>query len=218
VRIDPTERWLFLGKTGAGKTELVKSLLREVSKLYPVAVIDPNELWLGKGKGRKKNEWAGRKEVGSIDKPHLVETFNPKWRVQCFQPDEDEPEKLEKFCNEIMRKEDMFVYFDETEGIATATHVPKFIRVLWKRGRAHHIGAWAATQVPKGIPRIFKSQAEHFVVMKVGIEDADFASEIAHVNEKLVAELRRYEYIYYNHDMDKGEWHLPIPYIEKKKK
>lgn len=216
MHIDPSERWLILGKTGSGKTVFVKHLLREVSKLYPVVIVDPNELWLGKGKGKHAKEWATGKDLGSIDKPRLVTTFSPKWKVQCIQPDEDELDKLERLCYDVMKKEDIFIYFDETEGVATATHVPKFIRTLWKRGRAHHVGAWAATQVPKGIPRIFKSQAEHFVVMKVGQEDAQIASEIAHVEENVVAKLKPYEYLYYEHKMDNGEFHPPIPFEDKK--
>lgn len=206
-----------MAKTGSGKTELAKYFLREVSKLYPVVIVDPNQLWLGKGNGKNPKEWATRKELGSIDKPRLVTAFSPKWNVQCIQPDEDELDKLESLCYDVMKKEDIFIYFDETEGIATATHVPKFIRVLWKRGRAHHVGAWAATQVPKGIPRIFKSQAEHFVVMKVGQEDEVFASEIAHVEQEMIAKLKKYQWIYYNHDMDTGVFNPPIPYREKKK-
>jgi len=217
MHIDPSERWLLLAKTGSGKTELAKYFLREVSKLYPVVIVDPNQLWLGKGNGKNPKEWANRKELGSIDKPRLVTGFSPKWNVQCIQPDEDELDKLESLCYDVMKKEDIFIYFDETEGIATATHVPKFIRVLWKRGRAHHVGAWAATQVPKGIPRIFKSQAEHFVVMKVGQEDENFASEIAHVSEEEIAKLKKYQWYYYNHDMDTGVFNPPIPYKEKKK-
>jgi|SRR5271157_331942 len=216
MKIDPSERWLLLGKTGSGKTELAKHFLRQVSNVYPVVIVDPNELWLGRGKGGRKGEWASRREVGSIDKPHLVQQFNAKWKVQCLQPDEDELEKLDRLCFEAMKKGDIFIYFDETEGIATATHVPKYIRMLWKRGRAHHVGAWAATQVPKGIPRIFKSQAEHFVVMKVGQEDASVAAEIVHVAEKDVSTLKPYEWIYYNHNMDVGELHSPIPLKETK--
>jgi hypothetical protein len=216
MKIDPSERWLLLAKTGSGKTEIAKYLLREVAKVWPVVIVDPNELWLGKGKGGRASEWAGRKEEGTIDKPHLITQFNPKWRVQCIQPDEDDLSGLEKLCYQLMRAEDRFIYFDETEGIATATQVPRFIRVLWKRGRAHNIGAWASTQVPTGIPRLFKSQSEHRIVLKVGEEDAKLASSIVHVPEEEVNALKRYEWIYYNTDMDTGEWHPPIPYKKRK--
>lgn len=216
MRIDPSERWLFLAKTGSGKTEFAKYLLREVAKKWPVVIIDPNELWLGKGHGARASEWASRREPGTIDKPHRVESFNPKWHVQLIQPDEGDLEPLSKLCYALMKKEDIFVYFDETEGIASANSIPKFIRVLWKRGRAHNVGAWASTQVPTGIPRLFKSQSEHRVVLKVGEEDAKLAASIVHVPEDEILALKRYEWIYYNTDMDNGEWHPPIPYKRKK--
>jgi hypothetical protein len=212
MKINASERWLLLGKTGSGKTEFAKYLLREVAKRWPVVIVDPNELWLGKGKGGRVSEWASKKEAGSIDKPHLVSEFNPKWHVQLIQPDEGDLAPLEKLCYTLMKAEDHFIYFDETEGIASATDVPKFIRVLWKRGRAHNIGAWASTQVPLGIPKLFKSQSEHRVVLKVGEEDAKVAASIVHVPEEVVRGLKRYEWIYYNTDMDTGEWHPPIPY------
>jgi len=218
MKIDPSERWLLVGKTGSGKTELAKYLLREVAKKWPVVIVDPNMIWLGKGKGKDKKDWAQGKEDGTIDKPHLVRVFNPKYHVQLIQPDEEELEELEKMCYEILKRGNTFIYFDETEGIATATHVPKFIRVLWKRGRAHKIGAWASTQVPTGIPKLFKSQSEHRVGLKVGEEDAELVSSIVHVPIEEVESLSRFEWIYYNHDMDHGEWHPPIPLLKGVKK
>ncbi len=207
LRIDPSERWLILGKTGSGKSEYVKYLLRMVAKQYPVVIVDPKEFWLG-----KKPEWAGRKEPGTVDKPHLVNEFNPKWRVQLLQPDEEDDNRLEHLCRAILKRGNIFVYFDETEGIATATHVPAYIRRVWKTGRSLGVGAWAATQVPTGIPKLFKSQAEHFVVMKVGEEDAELAASLVHVPEEEVSALKKYEWIHYDTNMDIGEWHPPIPY------
>jgi Helicase HerA, central domain len=211
MKIVPSERWLLLGKTGSGKTQLAKYFLRKISAKWPVVIVDPNWLWLGKGKGARQDEWASRREVGTIEKPHLVDGFNPRYHVQLIQPDEDDSDALEHMCYDLMKAGDHFIYFDETEGIATATSVPKYIRVLWKRGRAHNIGAWASTQVPRGIPRLFKSQAEHRIVLKVGEEDAEVASEIVHVPTEIVKRLHKYEWIYYNEDMDIGEIHNPIP-------
>src|SRR6266568_8138594 len=114
LTIDPSERWIILGKTGSGKTQFSKHLLREVSKAMPVVIIDPNELWLG-----KFPQWeTSRKKPGTIDKPHLIDKFNPKWHVQCLQPDVDgsEPdERLERLCYDILKAENRFVYFDETQ-------------------------------------------------------------------------------------------------------
>lgn len=217
MKIDPSERWILIGKTGSGKTEFCKYLLREVAKKWPIVIVDQKELWLGKGKGRKREEWAqGNKEPGTVDKPHLVRKFNPKVKVQCIQPEDmDEDGRLARLCYSLLRRGDCFFFLDETEGLATATTVPLYLRKIWKTGRAWNIGAWACTQTPSGIPRIFKSQAEHFVVFKVGEQDADLAAELVKVTADEIKALKRYEYFYYNTDMERGELHPPIP-LEKK--
>lgn len=217
IKIDPSERWVILGKTGSGKTEWAKYMLRLVAKQMPVVIIDPKFLWLGRG---KDPPWEKKsKEPGTIDHPHLIEKFNPKWRVQCYQPDVDEGDDdpgLMRLCLDILKRGDIFVYFDELDGIVTAQHVPTPIRRIWKQGRALGIGAWASTQVPTGIPKIFKSQAEKFAVFKVGEEDVELAASLAHVTDDEMRELRKYEWIFYHTDMDEGEWQAPIPFEEKK--
>ncbi len=221
ITIDPSERWIILAKTGGGKTELVKHFLRVIQQSMPIVIIDPNELWLGKGHGGKKEDWAQGRELGTVDKPRLIDRFNPKWRVQCLQPDVDgaeEDERLGKLCYDILKRGNVFIYFDESEGIATATHVPRYIRRIWKTGRAHNIGAWVGTQAPKGIPRIFKSQAEKFVVLKVGDEDIDVAASLVHATKEEVRGLGNYEWLFYdNKTMDAAIWNPPVPYIEKRR-
>ena len=220
--IDPSERLLIVAKTGAGKTEWVKYFLRIISKSMPIVIIDPKELWLGKGRGGHKSDWAQGKELGTVDKPRLIDVFNPKWHVQLLQPDvdgEEEDVRLAMLCRDIFKHGgNLFLYFDESEGIATASYVPRYIRKVWKTGRAYNIGAWVATQAPKGIPKIFKSQAENFVVMKVGEEDVDAAAELVHADVEEVRDLERYEWLYYNTAMEHAEFHAPIPYKEVKQK
>jgi hypothetical protein len=220
LTIDPSERAIVVAKTGAGKTEWVKCMLREVEKVMPVVIIDPKELWLGKGKGGRPEDGAQKKELGTVDKPRLIEEFNPKWHVQLLQPDVDgsaDDPRLAKLCYDLFKHGgNRFIYFDETEGIATATHVPAYIRKIWKTGRAHNIGAWVATQAPKGIPRIFKSQAEKFIVLKVGEEDVETAAALVHAAKEEVAGLGRYEWLFYDaNSMDFAEWNPPIPYKGK---
>jgi len=211
---------LILGKTGSGKTQFAKHLLREVAKVMPVVIIDPNELWLGRGKGGRPEDWAQKKELGTIDKPRLINEYNPKWHVQCLQPDVDgseEDPRLAKACYDILKKGNVFVYFDESEGIATATHVPRHIRRLWKTGRAHNVGCWVSTQAPKGIPKIFKSQAEKFIVFKVGDEDIEVAAALGHAAKEEIASIGRFEWYFYdNRSMEYAEWNPPIPFQEKR--
>lgn len=210
---------MILGKTGAGKTQWAKYMLRLVEKKMPVVIIDPKTTWLGRGKNRPWEK--DKKQPGTIDHPHLIEKFNPKWRVQCYQPDCDEgidDPGLMQLCIDILKRGDIFVYFDEIDGIATAQHVPTPIRRVWKQGRELGIGAWVSTQVPTGIPKIFKSQAEKFAVFKVGQEDTELAASLARVAEPEIEDLRKYEWIFYDVDQDEGEWQPPLPFKEVKKR
>jgi len=212
--IDPSERWIFVGKTGSGKSELAKYLLRIVAEKMPVVIIDPKFFWLG-----RYPEWeTNKKKPGTIDKPHLISEFNPKWRVQCLQPDteDEEDNRLEKLCYTCLERGNIFLYFDETAGIATAHRVPKYISKIWQMGRAKDVGAWVSTQAPSGIPRIFKSQAEHFVGMKVGVQDVDVVAQLLNAEEEEVKALQPYEWLYYHTKLDFPELQAPIPLKEKK--
>lgn len=210
ITIKPSERWVILGKTGSGKTAFAKYMLRLLQGKMRIVIVDPKEYWLG-----DNPVWASRKEEGTVDKPRLVQTFDPKLSVQCLQPDEEEDDSLEKLCREVLKTRRTFMYFDETEGIATAHHVPGYLRRIWKTGRALKVGAWVSTQAPTGIPKIFKSQAEKFFVFKVGEEDKPLAASFAHVDISTFGQLRDYEYFYYDTIMDKGIHMPPVPFKEK---
>jgi DNA helicase HerA-like ATPase len=212
--VDPSERWIIMGKTGSGKSEFAKYLLRIIAEKMPVVIIDPKEFWLG-----KYPQWEmKRKMPGTIDKPHLIQSFNPKWRVQLLQPDADDPddERLSRLCYDVLKHGNVFLYFDETEDIATAHTIPRHIRRIWKTGRALGVGAWVSTQAPTGIPKIFKSQAEHFVTLKVGDEDIETVAALLHADREEVRGLKPYEWLYYNTRMDFAERQSPVPYKEKR--
>lgn len=217
LTIDLHERYCGIAKTGAGKTELFKYLLRIAAEKVPVCIIDPKEQWLG-----DYPIWeTDKRKPGTVDKPHLVDVFNPKFHVQVLQPDElgSGDERLEKFCFDLLKTRNRVIYFDETEGIATANMVPPGIRRIWKTGRSKGIAAWVATQTPSGIPKIFKSQADKFFTLQVGREDIELAAMIGHALKEEIADLRPYEFYFYDAkdpEMDTAEWNPPVPYKEKK--
>lgn len=219
IRIDPSERLIAIGRTGAGKTQWVKSMLRAISKSYPVVIIDPKADWLG-----QFPTWAKGREKGSVDKPHLTRVFNPKYHVQCMQLNmtDNEPE-LSKACEDILAwgrktRRGIFVYFDECTNIATSTRIPPGVSALWTMGRSLKVGAWIGNQRALRIPEIFKSQAESFVVFDLPgkrdrLDVADYTNTPEIVEEEHIPE---YSYWYLHRKTMRHAVLMPPLNIEEK--
>ena len=199
-RIDPTERYLFLGKTESGKTYAAKYLLRHVAKKWPVVIIDPKHFWLG-----KHPVWATRGTPGTIDTPHLVQTFNPKLRVQCYQPlaPASQDSNLNDLCFDILRyaarNSGMFVYNDEIMECSNAAAPMPGINSLMTQGRALQVGAWNASQRPLRIPETVRSQSEKWFVFYVGgADDRKMVAKELDTPSIEHDKLRDHQYYYYD--------------------
>lgn len=220
IKIELSEHMAFIAKTGAGKTELVKYFLRMVEGAgIPIVIVDVNWLWLGKHKGAHKDDWeTDKKAPGTVDKPHLInERMNKDWKVQLIRPDvggEEEDERMPQLIDDMIDHGDMLLDLDETEGLCTATYVPKYLRKAWKQGRGHGISSWCCTQAPMGFPKIFKSQATRITVLKVGQQDEDLAADLVKVPLEMIQALKKYEWITYDVSEDHGVWHPPVPYTK----
>lgn len=216
--VKASERWLIMGKTGSGKTQFAKFLLREISKKMRVVIVDTKHFWLEENPIWEKHNWLlkaiGKQLPGTVDKPHLVKRYNPDFRVQVIQPEMYDRD-FERFCLDVLKFRHCYFYIDESDGIASATSVPLGLLRIWKQGRALKVGAAEGSQTYSGIPRIFKSQAEKFVLFKVGMEDIENAAKLMHVSNEEVENLGDYEYLYLDtKTMDRAIWMPPIE-IEK---
>jgi len=217
IEIRPSERLMIMGKTGSGKTEFEKFLSRRIAMKMPVVIIDPKTFWLGEMPEWAKTRLWGKQEPGTIDRPHKVKHFNEHHWVQVLQPDVYS-KNFEKCLLKIIKLKNRYVIFDETDGLCTSSMVPLGIRKVWKQGRVFRIGASAGSQTYSGIPKIFKTQAEKFVLFQVGDEDIEDAAALVHVAPEEVANLDKYEYIYYDSaTMDNGLWMPPIDLEEEKR-
>jgi hypothetical protein len=200
------ERWIFGGKTGSGKTQFAKFLLRPVSAKIQVAIVDIKNMWLGESPIWEED----KREPGTIDKPWLVTKFDPKKQVQVIQPIEYD-DTLDKFFKDVLKHKNVHVHIDDTAGLVTATQVPMPINRVWTQGRALKIGASVGAQTYSRIPNIFKSQAEKFVIFKVGRNDAKDFADLCNLEEIDIINLGKYEYVFYdNTEMDTGIWFPPL--------
>lgn len=214
--IKPSERAFLVGKTGGGKTTMAKYLLTEIAKKWRVVIIDAKHDWLG-----EHPAWAGRKEPGTIKKPHLVEEFNPALRVQVFQPASPayKDPRLDKLCYDILSSRRVFCYIDDINRVATSTVIPQGINALWTEGRSLQVAAWAGAQRPLRIPEFLRSQAEHWFVFWIGgTKDRRFVADETNTPDIATNRLRDYRYYYYHEpSMDSAVLMPPLPGDKVKK-
>lgn len=171
ISLKPDERWFYVGVTGSGKSHLARANLRVMERArWRICIIEPDGMWCGKS-GRP----AGRNEAGTVDRPRLVDRFNPKLQVQWYVPRPpqfvSEDEGLQRFLSDIMDAGDTVVYFDELSQLVDHAHQPPVFSTLWTQGRKHNIAAWASTQRPNRIPDAVMAQANNWGAFRVAKPD-----------------------------------------------
>ena len=194
-----SERWLFVGKTGSGKSYLARALLREMSRRgWPIVIVDPSAFWMGKDPKWDKGQ-------GSIDKPKLVTRFDPKASVQLYVPripGWTDP-GLDALMAAALKRGKCVLYFDELVGIVTAsTYSSEFARAV-TQGRKHELAVWCATQRPTRVPEIVLSQAEQWAIFRV-ITPQDRKKIAEYTGSKITAQ-QRLEPFYWFHWSQQGD-------------
>lgn len=154
VNIKRTDRAMFCGRTGSGKTTLARSLLRSCN--LPYAVLDP--------KHRYRD---GDVKVGR--------TFNKKLDEQIIRVDpiggNDELALWDEQIWNIWRESDRIIYVDEATLITPPRSIlPELGRAI-RTGRERNVAVWVGTQRPKDIPSVVFTEAEHFFLFRLGWED-----------------------------------------------
>ena len=204
-----SERWLFVGKTGSGKSYLARALLREMARRgWPIVIVDPSAFWMG-----KNPKWE-RNGPGTIEKPRLVTHFNPKLAVQLYVPSIPgwQDPGLDALMADCLTRGKLVLYFDETNGLVSANQFsPWFARVV-TQGRKHELAVWAATQRPTRVPEILLSQAENWAIFRV-IAPQDRKRIAEYTGSKATAQqrLEPFYWFYWNQKDDDATLMAPIP-------
>jgi len=162
------QRITFIGQTGSGKSVVSRYLLKMARKKgWRIVIIDPKRDWQ---KYLGKVYPTAEKGLGTVDSPWLVKEFRGRLAVQLFQPLEWDA-NCETFFQAIIACKNTIVYIDEITQLASATVVPREIKLLWTQGRSLNIGAWCSTQRPKGIPLVIKDQSEVWFLFRINSKD-----------------------------------------------
>lgn len=155
IKILRSDRVLFLGTTGAGKTELAKYFLIGANRSI---VIDPKHTF--------------RLEGFKTNKSMTFPSWTPKEFKYLVRPKRDDDERLADFLITAFRKRNLTIYCDELA--VMEERYPESISILREialTGREKNVALWNATQRPRGIPPLFKTEAEVFFVFRLQDED-----------------------------------------------
>lgn len=157
--IKKTERAVFVGSTGSGKSVLATSFL--ASYAYVVAIDPKNELKL--------------KEKRIVRNPHDLTKINHRVVepiVYAPDPEFDNAETYDQVYEWIYRRENCTVYTDEIFAVMSAAdRAPRWLKAILTRGRSLNIRSMNATQRPVSIPLSILSEAEHYFLFELRFED-----------------------------------------------
>lgn len=148
------ERVICVGKTGTGKTELLKSLF--VTKRH-AHLVDTKLAKAYRNGGGIGEEVTGR----NIFKHKYLGPGRYVWHTPDDFNLEYNEDAIEEYCNEIYSIGNRVVAFDELLDIATAQRTPFSFHRLLTRGRERHIGILMGMQRPAGVPPVSRTESEH---------------------------------------------------------
>lgn len=169
IEIQLNERVYIVGKTKSGKTFLARHLMRPVKRLV---VIDPKN-------GLK--DW-GLEEWNS----ETIKVFEDGGDIQLRvgpEPGRDLTEYWNDIFWTIYEVGNCVVYIDEIYLLAEGNKYPQALKFIWTTGRERDIGAFSISQRPRYIPKYLISEAEHFFVFRLLLEDdRKFVASFTHAD------------------------------------
>lgn len=150
-KIKASDRVVFLGSSGSGKTELAKALLRTRRNAI---IVDT----------KRVEDWSSvahpidEHDVGRIRQGRFAYRVPGEFLV--------EQEMQDKFFRAMLAAKNRAVFIDELLDMLPT----RGLKILATQGRASNVGLWAATQRPHGVPLYTISEAQHFFVFRLVME------------------------------------------------
>lgn len=184
INIKGSDRCLFIGRTGSGKTTLAKAILNS-SNVERYTVIDP------------KHMFTPAKGVSIV--PEYV-SYYKKQVIRNSQGNIVEEDAYRNALLQAWRRKNCIIYVDEATLVTRPRPIlPEYGRVI-RTGRERNVGIWSATQRPADIPSVLFTECEHIFCFQLTFDD-DRKKVIRFTGDKagkILRGLRGHDFCYYN--------------------
>jgi hypothetical protein len=160
------QRATAIGMNRSGKSELIRFLFVNVNVRR--VLVDPKGEWLVPGRPRHelraRDKVSAEREVDAIDWSAPIVHVKPGWLEKV---------QLEALFDRVASLAGgLTVWVDECYGVSSASWCPRGLNQLVVAGAGLGHGVFAATQRPRNIATVFKTEADHvFLFPPIGEED-----------------------------------------------
>lgn len=197
----PSERALFVGRTGSGKTTLSEQLLRDVQF---AAVLDMKHRlhWQGYERHERLNT------LMQSQHSHLI--YAPSWEEMRYDTKRERWSKfVEEFFRWVVERNNTTVYIDEVMRCTRGDHMPEYYHAAVTLGRELYVSVWSATQRPTKIPQVLLSETERFYIF-----DLQLSQDVEKMEDTIGANLpsrKGHEFVYMKNDEQSPRKFVLIP-------
>lgn len=194
--IEPGDRFAFVGATGTGKSFNATAFLQSITEIPYIIVDTKGSATLERYGWRVITDLAELKTIGQ--NPHAP---NEKviFRTDVFDSDEVKVQAVEIICRYAYLRQNIGVYIDEFgEVCPNAAVYPKSTRGIATRGREKVVPLAVGTQRPTGVPLFSISEANHYVIGFLSLEQDKKRMSIAAEREisDLIGSLEDRQFLY----------------------
>lgn len=176
IQINNSERVIFVGTTGSGKTVLAKHFLERMNR---VLVIDPKHTFKLDGFKRAKQLPVFGRDFKII--------YRPKWEDDFH---------LSRLVAKLNKMKDVTIYVDELATLSEQfPQTTAMLADVARTGRERKVSLWNAVQRPRWTPRIFFTESEVYFLFNLRSgEDRKYISEF--VGPQVLNPIRKFEFWY----------------------
>jgi hypothetical protein len=170
----PNERYAFIGKTRAGKTQLAIVLAATFARALPA----PWEVWWIDTKNDGKDiktlrTWGFRNAASNQDRQTSLLQNALYYYVPASDDkfDPDTVEQVQAICSVAFRRRNVIVCIDEyTQAVVSQKNAGAALLNIFTRGGGRDVGIIGLTQEPVYVPRQLISQSTHQILLNVTYE------------------------------------------------